>query len=818
MKRKIKVLRIITRLNIGGPSIHVSLLSYGLDPEQFETVLIGGKVPQIEGDMGYVADRLGVRPVIVPSLGREIRLLQDIRCLLELVRILGQEKPDIVHTHTAKAGTLGRIAVFLHNRFRKKKVLVVHTFHGHVLHGYFSRGKSRMFIWAERLLAKASDAIIAISESQTRELIRKYRIAPASKFRTVRLGFDLAPFFSAEKARGQFRASLGVDGKTVLIGIIGRLVAIKNHKMFLDAAKIFVDKNPGIQVKFVIIGDGELRNELISYADQQKLTDHAIFFGWERDLPRAYADLDILALTSINEGTPVSIIEAMASSVPVISTDAGGVRDLLGSPRAKAHHDGFEVCERGLMCQQRNSKGLAEGVRFLLMDPQTRKECTNAARRFVGRAYAKERLFREVEATYLGLLKERHEGAIPREEAPDSLSLSPPPLRVLQVYKDYYPPVIGGVEGHINLLANSLRDKGVEVEVLVSNTRARLETETIDGIRVTKVPQLGRFASAPLNVTFHHWLRRLGRDADVFHFHFPNPTAEIASLLARLNKKIVVTYHSDIIRQAKLAKLYSPFMRKFLRNSRTIVATSPNYVQSSPILAQFQGKCTLIPFGIDLTRFELSPEMMTEVTAIRQAYGDAIILFIGRFRYYKGLYVLIGAMKEVRGKLLLIGSGPMEGELKKQVAVDNELKKKIFFLGELSDQGVVSHLQACDIFVLPSVARSEAFGIVLLEAMACSKPLVSTELGTGTSFVNRHQETGLVVPPNDVEALAGAINFLLSNPDIREKYGKAARRRVEEYFTKEEMVEKAIRVYQEVQGWHETRTPKPQTHCKRENP
>lgn len=800
MKKRIKVLRIITRLNIGGPSIHVSLLAHGLDPERFESVLIGGKVPQIEGDMGYVASKLGVRPVIVPTLEREIRLPQDIRCLVELIRILDREKPDIVHTHTAKAGTLGRIAVFIHNRIRKRKILVVHTFHGHVLHGYFSRAKSQMFIWAERLLAEATDVIIAISESQTRELSHKYRIAPASKFQSVRLGFDLAPFFLAENAKGQFRASLGVDGKTVLIAIIGRLVAIKNHKMFFDAARIFIDQNPGIQVKFVIIGDGELRNELMSYTDLQKLSDHVLFLGWERDLPRVYADLDILALTSINEGTPVSIVEAMASSVPVISTDAGGVKDLLGPPRPGANYDGFEVCKRGLLCPQRNAKALAKGIKVLLTNPPIRKEVSNAARLFVGIAYTKDRLFREIGSIYLDLLKEREQDLIPGEEATDALLPAPPPLKVLQVYKDYYPPVIGGVEGHINLLAGGLRDRGVKVEVLVSNTRPWLETEILDEIRITKVPQLGRLASAPLNITFHIWLKRLGRDADILHFHFPNPTGEISSLLARLNKKIVVTYHSDIIRQAKLAKLYSPFMRQFLGNSKTIIATSPNYVQSSAVLAQFRDKCKVIPFGIDLTRFEPRSEMVREVAAIRQTYGPAIILFIGRFRYYKGLYTLIEAMKKVRGKLILIGSGPMEEELKNQVADDNELKQKVFFLGELSDQEVVTHLQACEVFVLPSIVRSEAFGIVLLEAMACNKPLVSTELGTGTSFVNQHKKTGLVVPPNNDEALARAINYLLANPEIREKYGKAARQRVEKYFNKEKMVESVIRAYQEVQG------------------
>lgn len=798
MKKKIKILRIITRLNIGGPSIHVSLLTKGVDPERFESILVSGNVSDLEGDMSYVATDLGLKPLIVPSLKREISLSQDIRTLIRLLKMLAQEKPDIVHTHTAKAGTLGRIAVFIHNRLHKKRVLVIHTFHGHVLHGYFSWLKSRMFMWAERLQAKATDAIIVISKSQESELSKIYRIAPEEKFRTVKLGFNLQSFSSVKNLKGEFRRSVGVNSKTVLIGIVGRLVAIKNHKMFLDAAKIFVEENPDIQVKCVIIGDGELRKELMSYSAALGLSNHVIFCGWIKDLPEVYADLDVLVLTSINEGTPVSIIEAMASSVPVISTDAGGVRDLLGPPRSKFHLDSFEVCQRGLICRQGDANGLAKGIKFILMNSSFRQETSNVARKFVRKDYSADRLLTEIESIYLNLIEGQSCDQV-REKAAVIQLGAKPPFKVLQVYKDYYPPVVGGVEGHINLLANGLKDKGIQVEVLVSNTQAKLEIENINGIRVIKVPQLGRFASAPLNVTLSTWVRRLGREADVIHFHFPNPTGEIASLLAGLKSKIVVTYHSDIIRQAKLAKMYSPFLRRFLESSEAIIVTSPPYVESSAVLRQFRDKCKVIPFGIDLNRFRLNTERSGQVDEIRRSYGARIVLFIGKFRYYKGLYILLEAMKSVPGSLLLIGIGPMEKELKEQVAMDDDLRGKVFFLGELSDEDVVIHLQACDVFVLPSIFRSEAFGIVLLEAMACGKPLISTELGTGTSFVNQHRETGLVVPPRDAGALAEAINYLLANPEIMERLGKAAKERAEKYFSLDRMVEDVIRTYRDIQ-------------------
>ena len=208
----------------------------------------------------------------------------------------------------------------------------------------------------------------------------------------------------------------------------------------------------------------------------------------------------------------------------------------------------------------------------------------------------------------------------------------------------------------------------------------------------------------------------------------------------------------------------------------------------------------MIPFGIDLSRFRLNTETSGQVAEIRRLYGPRIVLFIGRFRYYKGLYILLEAMKSVPGNLLLIGIGPMEKELKEQVAMDDDLRGKVFFLGELSDEDVVIHLQACDVFVLPSIFRSEAFGIVLLEAMACGKPIVSTELGTGTSFVNQHRETGLVVPPKDAKALAEAISYLLANPEIMERLGKAAKERAEKYFCLDRMVEDVLSTYQDIQS------------------
>ena len=404
-ERRIKVLRFIARLNIGGPAIHVHLLTRGLDINKFQPILVTGRISPHEGDMSYLFSSRDEKPIIIPDLHREISPLMDIKVILKIFKILRRERPDIVHTHTAKAGTVGRIAVVLYKLLCRQKVRIVHTFHGHVFEGYFSKTKSWIFLLIECFLARATRVIIAISETQKRELSEKYRIAPASKIKTVELGFDLSPFLSNTSLKGRFRQSIGVSDHTLLIAIIGRLVPIKNHIMFFDGVKIFLEQNPETRVKFIVLGDGELKDELKAYCEKQGLANQVLFCGWMRDVPVAYADLDILALTSLNEGTPVSIIEAMASSVPVIATDAGGVRDLMGPPDGVSSSNGFTVCERGVLCKKNDASGFAKALNYLVeVDIREKKDRLMRARSFVEKRYSSKRLLRDIESLYFDLM------------------------------------------------------------------------------------------------------------------------------------------------------------------------------------------------------------------------------------------------------------------------------------------------------------------------------------------------------------------------------------------------------------------------------
>ncbi|MBI9082610.1 MAG: glycosyltransferase [Desulfobacterales bacterium] len=404
-KKPIRILRIIARLNVGGPAIQAICLSKKLSNRDFQTLLVCGPVGHGEGDMSYLAQGDGVQPLLIAELCRELSPIKDLKSFFKLRRIIMRYKPHIIHTHTAKAGTLGRLAA-MSTRWStssRKRIKLVHTFHGHVFNGYFSPKKTSVFLMIERTLARITDTIVAISDSQKKELSEQYRIALADRIRKVELGFNLTPFLDCRQHIGKLRRKIGVDKKTVLIGIIGRLVPIKNHRLFLESVRILIDGNPALKLKFLIVGDGELKESLKKSCLAMGINSHVVFLGWIKDVSEVYADLNILALTSINEGTPVSIIEGMASSVPVVATDAGGVKDLLG--KTIADHNRLKVCEKGLLCPQNDPGQFAVALEYQLKSGEQEKgERVAAAQDFVVRRYSDERLVRDIEALYLELL------------------------------------------------------------------------------------------------------------------------------------------------------------------------------------------------------------------------------------------------------------------------------------------------------------------------------------------------------------------------------------------------------------------------------
>ncbi len=383
-------------------------------------------------------------------------------------------------------------------------------------------------------------------------------------------------------------------------------------------------------------------------------------------------------------------------------------------------------------------------------------------------------------------------------------------MKILHIYKDYF-PVLGGIENHLRQLSEMMVERGHEVEVLVTNPGRRTSHETLNRVKIIKAGRLLKLASAPISLSLPLELYRrqyAHNPPDIIHLHAPYPVGEIAwligSRLPRFGKKqpkVVITYHSDVVRQKRLLKLYAPFLRLVLKRVDLIVATSPNYIASSVFLQPLKKKCQVVPLAIDTARFE-NPDM-TKAAAIRANYitkpDEILVLFTGRLRQYKGLQFLLEAMPQVdrRARLLVIGIGPMEQELKAQTANLN-LGERVIFAGEIGDEDLPNYYAASDIFVLPSYLRSEAFGIVQLEAMAAGKPVISTELGTGTSYANLNGETGLVVPPADALALAKAINELAGNPQRREEMGQRGQIRTRAEFSLPKMADQIEKLYIEL--------------------
>lgn len=365
-------------------------------------------------------------------------------------------------------------------------------------------------------------------------------------------------------------------------------------------------------------------------------------------------------------------------------------------------------------------------------------------------------------------------------------------MKILHIYKDYY-PVLGGMENHIRLVAEAQAAAGHEVTVLVTNRALTTRVERLNGVRVIKAGRLATVASTPLSVSLPWYLAR--ERPDIAHLHFPYPVGEIAQYFFGRSRHTVMTYHSDVVRQANILRFYRPLMWRMLRKVELIMPTTPNYIESSPVLRALRAKCRPVPLGIDRRRFlEADPQAGR---ALRERYGGGpLLLFVGLLRYYKGLNYLLDAMPHIPARLLIVGEGPMSDALRAQ-AWALGLGEKVIFAGRVPDEALPAYYRAADIFVLPASERSEGFGLVQVEAMSSGLPVVCTELGTGTSYVNKHGESGLVVPPKDAQALVQAINTLLSDEALRRRLAQGALAR-SALFSLERMLAEIEKVYAEL--------------------
>jgi len=365
-------------------------------------------------------------------------------------------------------------------------------------------------------------------------------------------------------------------------------------------------------------------------------------------------------------------------------------------------------------------------------------------------------------------------------------------MRILQLGKFYF-PVVGGIETALKDICESLSDQ-VDFRVVVANTSLRTEHEN-GKIAVTRVASAGKLFSCSMAPTYPLWARKF--NADILHVHLANPLAEVSGLIARRDIPVVAHFHSDVVRPlpGPLRAVYNKFLHAFYRRANCIVVPTPRHIDVSDFVPYYREKCRVVPFGISVSKFDLNERLSRKVEALKD--GRPTVLFVGRLVHYKGVEFLIRALENVNARLWLVGTGPLEESLK-QLAVEKGMADRVIFLGHVSDEDLVAYYHACDVFALPSITNQEMFGLVQLEAMACRKPVVSTDLPTGVSWVNQHGKTGYSVKVGDPTSLRQAIELLLSSRELRAELGAAGRARVEQQFSSAKMAEAMLQVYREV--------------------
>lgn len=367
-------------------------------------------------------------------------------------------------------------------------------------------------------------------------------------------------------------------------------------------------------------------------------------------------------------------------------------------------------------------------------------------------------------------------------------------MRILHVFKTYLPETVGGIEQVIYQICQSGIAHGIESHVLTLSAKPEPSDLMLAEHHVHRAKLDLQLASTGFSYSVWGRLKALAAEADVVNYHFPWPFMDVLHFAARIKKPTVVTYHSDIIRQKHLLKLYRPLMHRFLGSVDRIVAASPNYLATSDVLTHYRDKTSIIPYGLDKAAYPVpSPARSAQW---RQRFGERFFLFVGVMRYYKGLHILLEAAKGTGYPIVIVGSGPLELGLRAQAQALG--LNHVHFVGRVDDDDKVALLQLCSAMVFPSHLRSEAFGISLLEGAMYGKPMISSEIGTGTSYINVHNQTGLVVPPSDPQAFRAAMRTLWDNPPLAAQMGLQAERRYEQLFTAERMGQQIAALYREL--------------------
>jgi len=788
MDRPIRVLRVIARLNVGGPALHVSYLTRGLRERGYETTLVTGSLGAGEGSMEYALREQDVEPFVISEMQREISPLVDIASVMKLRELIREIQPDILHSHTAKAGAVGRIAASLAGDARPK--VVVHTFHGHVLRGYFNPALSRAFGVVERELAKKTDALIAVSPEVRDDLVR-LGVAPARRITVVRLGLDLEHRVAAGPEDGaRFRREIGVDEEAFVVGWLGRMTEIKRADVLLRAFQLL--KKRESRAALVLVGDGPLRGQLEQFADQLGILDACRFVGYREEVGHAYAAVDAVALTSANEGTPVSIIEAQAAGLPVVSTDVGGVSDVV--------EDGVSGAER-----------LVE----LARNRELRLELGHSGRERVVDRYSVPRLVDDVDRLYrtlLGVRDPRRRLVVgplsvrlgPALEHLDRVDRAPKSLRIALVTQ-YFPPEIGATQTRMQAFAEYLSARGHDVTVVTElpNHPVGIIPERFRGHyyvddRSNEYRVLRVWVRASIEKTqttrMAFYLSYMGLAAatapllgpvDVVLATTPPLFAGLAGLaLARMKGAPLVLDVRDLWPAAAVSlnqisdgvtlRAAEALERMLYRNAAEVVAVTRPFCRHIDRV-RGRGLTAHIPNGT-LERFfvEAAPPTRAALGLPDDAF---LVTFAGTLGIAQALPALIDAAERTDGDAVfsLIGDGPMKASLIEEA--ESRGLENVLFHPQVDPEEIGSYLAASDALVVTLSAHPTFRDFVpskMIDFMATGRPVILSAAGESARLLER-AGAGVVVPPEDPNALSKAVDWLATHPAEAKQMGLRGR-------------------------------------------
>jgi glycosyltransferase involved in cell wall biosynthesis len=762
------VVRIIDRLNVGGPAIHAVLTTKGLDPQRFRTVLVTGSIEPDEGDMSYLLAEHGVDDVVsIPSLGREIRPLRDLRAAWQIYRLLQRERPQVVHTHKAKAGVIGRLAALASGT-----PVRVHTFHGHVLNGYFGPWKSKAFTAIERVLAQGTSRLVTPSARLADDLASTYKVAPRGRFQVIPLGFDLSPFEQCEIHRGKLRAELGVGPDVKLVAIIGRMVPVKDHATFVAAAEVIAGHRP--DVHFVFVGRGALEADIRSDVRRRGLEGRSHFLGWRDDLPVIYADLDVAALSSINEGTPVSIIEAIASGLPVVATEVGGVPDVLRNGA------------RGSLVPPRDPQAMAAAIeRAFTPEAKARAKAMRAQMD----EYGAERLCRDLSDLYTDLLGR---SSVPQTSPLPANANKPKVIHVITRL------IAGGAQENTILSCQGLKDR---YDVLLvtgppeGHEGSLIEDAARRGIRTVVMDELVRpIAPAQDGAAFRKLMDLFAAEQpDIVHTH--SSKAGIVGRAAAWFAKVPVIIHTN---HGLPYYDFQTLRERALFWSAEKIATSVTHkvvcVGEEMKRKSIAGRLgppelfEVIHSGIEIERF-------VNAKSVRAKLGigenERVVGVVSRMARHKGHRFLVEAAPP-GVHVLFVGDGEARADLEKQV---QERGVKATFIGHVPPDEVPNLIATMDVVVHPSLW--EGLPRAAVQGLLVGRPVVAFDCD-GAREVVVDGETGLLVPPKDLDRLRSAIEEILAKPDRGRAMGLLGRQRCVEQFEWQRCADKLDVVYREV--------------------